>query len=135
MREYRGTLTAAGQRTAPTATAAWRKTSTCSARMKAGEFPDGRHVLRAKIDMASPNMIMRDPTLYRILRTSSSPHGRQVVHLSHVRLRSIPLQDAIEGITHSLCSLEYEIHRPLYDWVVAQAGFDRIRRARSSLRA
>ena len=91
-------------------------------RMKAGEFPDGSRVLRAKIDMASPNVLMRDPTMYRILRHHHHRAGDKwciypMYDFAH------PIQDAIEGITHSLCSLEYEAHRPLYDWVVEQCEF------------
>ncbi|MDH7601111.1 MAG: glutamine--tRNA ligase/YqeY domain fusion protein [Armatimonadota bacterium] len=90
-------------------------------RMRAGEFPDGSRTLRAKIDMASPNLLMRDPVMYRIRH---APHHRQgnkwciypMYDWAH------PLQDSIEGITHSLCSLEYENHRPLYDWFLDQLG-------------
>lgn len=92
-------------------------------RMRAGEFPDGSRVLRAKIDMASPNMLMRDPTLYRILRHHHHKTGDKWCIYPMYDFQH-PLQDAIEGITHSLCSLEYEIHRPLYDWMVAQAAFE-----------
>jgi glutaminyl-tRNA synthetase len=86
-------------------------------RMRAGEFPEGVHVLRAKIDMASPNMNMRDPLLYRVKRASHHRTGDAwciypMYDFAH------PLSDAIEGITHSLCSLEFENHRPLYDWFV-----------------
>lgn len=91
-------------------------------RMKNGEFPDGSKVLRAKIDMASPNMHMRDPILYRIKQ--SPPHHRTgdkwciypMYDYAHC------LSDAIEGITHSLCTLEFEVHRPLYDWILIQLG-------------
>jgi len=91
-------------------------------RMKNGEFPEGSHVLRAKIDMASPNMNMRDPVIYRI---KFAHHHRQgdkwciypMYDYAH------PLQDAIEGITHSLCSLEFEDHRPLYEWSLQKTGF------------
>src|SRR5262249_27039649 len=87
------------------------------ARMRAGEFPDGSHVLRAKIDMASPNLNMRDPTLYRIRHASHHRTGDAwciypMYDYAH------PLSDAFERITHSLCTLEYEAHRPLYDWLV-----------------
>jgi glutaminyl-tRNA synthetase len=86
-------------------------------RMRAGEFPDGSRVLRAKIDMASPNLHLRDPVLYRILHT---PHARTgsdwciypMYDFAH------PIEDALEGVTHSLCTLEFEVHRPLYDWVI-----------------
>jgi glutaminyl-tRNA synthetase len=86
-------------------------------RMRAGEFEDGAHVLRAKIDMASPNLNMRDPTLYRIRHASHHRTGDRwciypMYDFAH------PLSDAIEGITHSLCTLEFEDHRPLYDWLV-----------------
>src|SRR3989449_691300 len=88
------------------------------ARMRGGDFPDGAHVLRAKIDMASPNLNMRDPTLYRIRHASHHRTGDAwciypMYDFAH------PLSDAIEGITHSLCTLEFEDHRPLYDWLVA----------------
>jgi len=90
-------------------------------RMRAGEFADGSYCLRAKIDMASPNLHLRDPVLYRIMRV---PHYRTgdawclypTYDFAH------PLEDAFEGVTHSLCTLEFEVHRPLYDWVVAQLG-------------
>jgi glutaminyl-tRNA synthetase len=86
-------------------------------RMRAGEFPDGAHVLRAKIDMASPNMLMRDPLLYRIRHAEHYRTGNKwciypMYDMAH------PLEDAIEDITHSLCTLEFEVHRPLYDWLV-----------------
>ncbi len=85
--------------------------------MRAGEFPDGAHVLRAKIDMASPNFNMRDPTLYRIRHATHHRTGDAwciypMYDYAH------PLSDAIEGITHSICTLEFEDHRPLYDWLV-----------------
>ena len=85
--------------------------------MRAGEFPDGAHVLRAKIDMASPNMNMRDPVLYRIRHEDHHRTGDKwciypMYDYAH------PPSDAIEGITHSLCTLEFEDHRPLYDWLV-----------------
>jgi glutaminyl-tRNA synthetase len=88
-------------------------------RMRAGEFPDGAHVLRAKISMASPNINLRDPVLYRIrhaahYRTGTAWYIYPAYDFAH------PLSDAIEGITHSICTLEFEDHRPLYDWVVAE---------------
>lgn len=90
--------------------------------MRAGVYPDGAKVLRAKIDMSSPNVNMRDPVIYRIAHV---PHYRQgdkwciypMYDFAH------PIEDAVEGITHSLCSLEFENHRPLYDWVIEKAGF------------
>jgi glutaminyl-tRNA synthetase len=92
-------------------------------RMKNGEFPNGHCVLRAKIDMASPNMLLRDPPIYRINHTPHYRHGSKwkiypLYDYAH------PIQDALEGITHSLCSIEFETHRPLYDWVVENIGFD-----------
>lgn len=90
--------------------------------MKEGKYPDGAKVLRAKIDMSSPNLNMRDPVLYRIAHVSHYRTGDKwciypMYDFAH------PLSDAIEGITHSLCSLEFENHRPLYDWVIEKAGF------------
>ncbi len=122
MREYRGTLTEPG-RNSP-----WRGRSVeenldLFERMKNGEFPDGSRTLRAKIDMASPNMNMRDPAMYRIIHMRHHHTGDKwciypMYDFAH------PIQDAIEGVTHSLCSLEYEDHRPLYDWVVEQCEFE-----------
>ncbi|MBD8959155.1 MAG: glutamine--tRNA ligase/YqeY domain fusion protein [Clostridiales bacterium] len=116
MREYRGTLTEPGKNSP------WRDRSVeenldLFERMKNGEFADGTHTLRAKIDMASPNINMRDPAIYRIVHTSHHRQGDKwcvypLYDFAH------PIQDAIEGITHSLCSLEFENHRPLYEWVV-----------------
>jgi glutaminyl-tRNA synthetase len=116
IRAYRGTLTEPGRnspyRDRPTA-----ESLDLFARMRAGEFADGAHVLRAKIEMASPNMNMRDPTLYRIRHASHHRTGDKwciypMYDFAH------PLSDAIEGITHSICTLEFEAHRPLYDWLV-----------------
>ena len=86
-------------------------------RMREGEFPDGSRTLRAKIDMASPNLNMRDPVLYRILRATHHRTGDKwciypMYDYAH------PISDALEGITHSICTLEFEDHRPLYDWVI-----------------
>ncbi len=121
MREYRGTLTTPGKNSP------WRdrpaeESLDLFRRMKAGEFPEGRYILRAKIDMASPNMNMRDPAMYRILykehwRTGNTWCIYPMYDFAH------PLSDAFEGITFSLCSLEFEDHRPLYDWFVEKAGF------------
>lgn len=91
-------------------------------RMRAGEFPEGKYTLRAKIDLASGNFNMRDPVLYRIRYIDHHRQGKKwcifpMYDLAH------PIQDAIEGITHSLCSLEYEDHRPLYNWVIEHSGF------------
>ncbi len=115
-RAYRGTLTEPGK-DSPYRARAVAENLDLFARMRAGEFPDGAHVLRAKIDMASPNMNMRDPTLYRIRRATHHRTGDQwciypMYDFAH------PLSDAIEGITHSLCTLEFEDHRPLYDWLL-----------------
>ena len=121
MRLNRGTLTKPGVNS-PYRNRSIEENLDLFQRMKAGEYPDGTRVLRAKIDMASPNVLMRDPTLYRILRHNHHRTGGlwciyPMYDFQH------PLQDALEGVTHSLCSLEYEIHRPLYDWVVREAGF------------
>ena len=122
MREYRGTLTEPGKESP------WRNRSVeenldLFERMKNGEFPDGSHTLRAKIDMASPNMNMRDPAIYRIVHAHHHRQGDKwciypMYDFAH------PIQDALEGITHSLCSIEFENHRPLYDWVVDNIGFE-----------
>ncbi len=119
IREYRGTLTEPG-RDSPHRTRSVDENLTLFARMRAGEFPDGTQVLRAKIDMGSPNINLRDPILYRIrhaihYRTGSTWCIYPSYDFAH------PLSDAIEGITHSICTLEFEDHRPLYDWVVAEA--------------
>ncbi len=120
MREYRGTLTAPGKNSP------WRdrpaeESLDLFRRMRAGEFPEGRYVLRAKIDMASPNINMRDPAMYRILYKEHHRTGKTwciypMYDFAH------PIGDALEGVTHSLCSLEYEDHRPLYDWVVEKSA-------------
>ena len=126
MRARRGTLTQAGQNS-PYRDRSIDENLDLFRRMKAGEFQDGAHVLRAKINMASPNMNLRDPVLYRIRHTEHHRTGKTwciypLYDYAH------PLSDAIEGITHSICTLEFEDHRPLYDWLVdkvAQAGFFR----------
>ena len=90
-------------------------------RMCAGEFPDGSRTLRAKIDMASPNLNMRDPVMYRILHTEHHRQGdKWCIYPMYDWAHG--LEDSIEGITHSLCSLEYENHRPLYDWFLDNLG-------------
>ena len=121
MREYRGTLTTPGKNS-PWRERPMEESLDLFRRMKAGEFPEGRYILRAKIDMASPNMNMRDPAMYRILykehwRTGNTWCIYPMYDFAH------PLSDAFEGITFSLCSLEFEDHRPLYDWFVEKAGF------------
>ncbi len=121
MRESRGTLTKPGVNS-PYRDRPAEESLDLFERMKNGEFEEGSHVLRAKIDMASPNVLMRDPAMYRINRHSHHRTGDKWCIYPMYDFQH-PVQDAIEGITHSLCSLEYEIHRPLYDWFVAQAGF------------
>jgi glutaminyl-tRNA synthetase len=116
MREYRGTLTEPGKNS-PHRDRSVEENLELFRRMRAGEFADGAHVLRAKIDMASPNINMRDPVLYRIRHDSHHRTGDTwciypMYDYAH------PPSDAIEHITHSLCTLEYEDHRPLYDWVI-----------------
>ena len=121
MRETRGTLTKPGT-DSPFRERSISENLDLFERMKNGEFEDGARVLRAKIDMASPNVLMRDPTIYRILRAHHHRTGDKWCIYPMYDFQH-PIQDAIEGITHSLCSLEYEIHRPLYDWMVQHAGF------------
>ncbi|HEX6161946.1 MAG TPA: glutamine--tRNA ligase/YqeY domain fusion protein [Vicinamibacterales bacterium] len=116
IRQYRGTLTEPGT-DSPHRTRKVSENLDLFERMRGGEFPDGTHVLRAKIDMRSPNITLRDPVLYRIRhaehhRTGSAWCIYPMYDFAH------PLSDAIEGVTHSLCTLEYVDHRPLYDWVV-----------------
>ena len=118
IRSYRGTLTEPGKES-PYRNRSIEENFDLFTRMQNGEFPDGSRVLRAKIDMAHPNMNMRDPVMYRILKV---PH-----HRSGSKWNIYPmydwahgLEDSIEGITHSLCSLEFEDHRPLYDWFLDQ---------------
>jgi glutaminyl-tRNA synthetase len=116
IRDYRGTLTEPG-RNSPYRDRTLAENLDLFRRMRAREFPDGAHVLRAKIDMASPNINMRDPVLYRIRHAEHHRTGNTwciypMYDFAH------PLSDAIEGVTHSLCTLEYEAHRPLYDWVI-----------------
>jgi len=116
IREYRGTLTAPGKNS-PYRERSIAENLDLFERMRAGEFKDGEHVLRARIDMASPNIIMRDPTLYRIKHVSHYRTGNMwciypMYDFTHC------LSDSIEGITHSNCTLEFESNRPLYDWVL-----------------
>ncbi|MDD7310589.1 MAG: glutamine--tRNA ligase/YqeY domain fusion protein [Eubacteriales bacterium] len=122
MREYRGTLTEPGKES-PYRNRSVEKNLDLFERMKNGEFPDGAKTLRAKIDMASPNMNLRDPAIYRILHKEHHRQGNKwciypLYDFAH------PIQDATEGITHSLCSIEFENHRPLYDWVVEHSGLE-----------
>jgi len=116
IREYRGTLTEPG-RNSPYRDRSVEENLDLFRRMRAGEFPDGAHVLRARIDMASPNINMRDPTLYRIRHAAHHRTGDAWVMYPTYDYAH-PISDAIEGITHSLCTLEFEDHRPLYDWCV-----------------
>jgi len=116
IREYRGTLTEPG-RNSPYRDRSVAENLDLFRRMRAAEFPDGAHVLRARIDMASPNINMRDPTLYRIRHAAHHRTGDAwCIYPTYDYAH--PLSDAIEGITHSLCTLEFEDHRPLYDWCV-----------------
>ena len=123
MREYRGTLTEPG-RNSSYRDRSIEESLDLFRRMKAGEFPDGTRTLRAKIDMSSPNITMRDPVLYRILRATHHRTGDTwciypMYDYAH------PISDAIERITHSICTLEFEDHRPLYDWCVETLGIYR----------
>ncbi|TLY37813.1 MAG: glutamine--tRNA ligase/YqeY domain fusion protein [Nitrospirae bacterium] len=114
IRQYRGTLTEPGQ-DSPYRNRSVAENLDLFARMRAGEFKDGTHVLRAKIDMASPNLNMRDPTMYRIRHVAHYRRGDQwCIYPTYDYAH--PISDAIEGITHSICTLEFEDHRPLYDW-------------------
>ncbi len=118
IREHRGTLTDAG-RNSPYRERDIAESLDLFRRMRAGEFPDGVHVLRAKIDMTSPNMNMRDPTLYRIRHATHHRTGDAwCIYPTYDYAH--PISDALEGVTHSLCTLEFEDHRPLYDWVIEQ---------------
>ena len=119
-RTYRGTVTSPG-RESPYRNRSIDENLDLFARMRAGEFPDGTRTLRAKIDMASPNMNMRDPVMFRILRASHYRRGNAwciypVYDFTHGQ------SDAIEGVSHSLCSQEFEDHRPLYDWYIRELG-------------
>src|SRR5678816_4267281 len=116
IREYRGTLTEPG-RNSPYRERPAEESLDLFRRMRRAEFPDGAHVLRARIDMASPNINMRDPTLYRIRHAAHHRTGEAwCIYPTYDYAH--PISDAIEGITHSLCTLEFEDHRPLYDWCV-----------------
>lgn len=121
IREYRGTLTEPGKNS-PYRDRSVEENLDLFERMKNGEFEDGSKVLRAKIDMSSPNINMRDPVIYRVARMSHHNTGDQwciypMYDFAH------PIEDAIEGITHSICTLEFEDHRPLYDWVVRELEY------------
>ena len=116
IREYRGTLTEPG-RDSPYSTRSIEENLALFQGMRAGEFPEGAHVLRAKIEMASPNLNMRDPVLYRIIH-SDHPHTGAQWRIYPMYDFAHGLSDSIEGITHSICTLEFEAHRPLYDWLL-----------------
>jgi len=121
IREYRGTLTEPGQES-PYRGRTPEENLRIFEEMRAGEYPDGSKVLRAKIDMASPNINMRDPVIYRVARMTHHNTGDKwciypMYDFAH------PIEDAIEGITHSICTLEFEDHRPLYDWVVQECEY------------
>ncbi len=123
IREYRGTLTEPGKNS-PYRDRSIEENLDLFDRMTKGEFADGEKVLRAKIDMSSPNMNMRDPVIYRIAHMSHFRQGDKwcvypMYDFAH------PLEDACEGVTHSLCSLEFENHRPLYDWVCRECEVDK----------
>lgn len=122
MREYRGTLTVPGKNS-PYRDRSVEENLELFERMKNGEFADGTKTLRAKIDMSSSNMNLRDPAIYRIVHTDHHRQGNKwciypLYDYAH------PIQDALEGITHSLCSIEFENHRPLYEWVIDNIGFE-----------
>lgn len=122
IRQYRGSLTEPGKNS-PYRDRSIEENLDLFERMTNGEFPDGAKVLRAKIDMASPNLNMRDPVIYRILRATHHRTGDKwcvypMYDFAH------PISDTVEGVTHSLCSLEFEDHRPLYDWVLQAVGYE-----------
>jgi glutaminyl-tRNA synthetase len=121
IREYRGTVTEPG-RNSPYRDRSVEENLDLFARMRAGEFPDGAHVVRGKIDMASPNMKMRDPLFYRIKRATHYHRGDAWCIYPFYDFAH-PLSDAIEGITHSLCTLEFENNRDIYDWLVDTLPF------------
>ena len=122
IREYRGTLTEPGK-DSPYRNRSVEENLELFEAMRAGKFADGEKVLRAKIDMASPNINMRDPVIYRVARMTHHNTGDKwciypMYDFAH------PIEDAVEGITHSICTLEFEDHRPLYDWVVRECEFE-----------
>ena len=124
IKEYRGTLTVPGKES-PYRNRSIEENLDLFERMRKGEFGDGEKVLRAKIDMSSPNINMRDPVIYRISHTKHQRTGNKwcvypMYDFAH------PIEDAIEGITHSICTLEFEDHRPLYDWVVRECEMEHI---------
>ncbi|HPL53868.1 MAG TPA: glutamine--tRNA ligase, partial [Bacillota bacterium] len=118
IKDYRGTPTEPGENS-PYRERTVAENLDLFRRMRSGEFPEGSRTLRAKIDMAAPNLNMRDPVLYRILKSDHHRTGDKWCIYPMYDFQH-PLSDALEGITHSLCSLEYEDHRPLYNWVVEE---------------
>ncbi|MCR5516990.1 MAG: glutamine--tRNA ligase/YqeY domain fusion protein [Lachnospiraceae bacterium] len=123
IRQYRGTLTEPGKES-PYRNRSVEENLELFTAMKDGKFEDGSKVLRAKIDMASPNINMRDPVIYRVAHMTHHRTGDKwciypMYDFAH------PIEDAIEGVTHSLCTLEFEDHRPLYDWVVREVGYEK----------
>ena len=124
IREYRGTLTEPGKED-PYSTRSVEENLALFEDMKNGKFADGEKVLRARIDMASSNINMRDPVIYRVAHMAQhSTEDKWCIYPMYDFAH--PLEDAIEGITHSICTLEFEDHRPLYDWVIAEVGKDMI---------
>ena len=122
IREYRGTLTEPGKNS-PYRDRSVEENLQLFEEMRAGKYADGEKVLRAKIDMASPNINMRDPIIYRVAHMTHHNTGDKwciypMYDFAH------PIEDAIEGVTHSICTLEFEDHRPLYDWVVREEGYE-----------
>ena len=123
IREYRGTLTEPGKNS-PYRERSVEENLELFENMRAGKYADGEKVLRAKIDMASPNINMRDPIIYRVAHMTHHNTGDKwciypMYDFAH------PIEDAIEGVTHSICTLEFEDHRPLYDWVVREVGYEK----------
>ena len=123
IRQYRGTLTEPGKNS-PYRDRSIEENLELFENMRAGKYADGEKVLRAKIDMASPNINMRDPIIYRVAHMSHHNTGDKwciypMYDFAH------PIEDAIEGVTHSICTLEFEDHRPLYDWVVREVGYEK----------
>ena len=122
IRQYRGTLTEPGKNS-PYRDRSVEENLDLFKRMTDGEFPDGSKVLRAKIDMASPNLNMRDPVIYIILRATHHRTGdRWCVYPMYDFAH--PISDTVEGVTHSLCSLEFEDHRPIYNWFLQEVGYE-----------
>lgn len=126
IREYRGTLTEPGKNS-PYRDRSIEENLNLFERMRKGEFPEGERVLRAKVDMSSPNINMRDPVIYRIMHAEHHNTGNDWC-IYPMYTYAHPLEDSIEGITHSLCSLEFEDQRPFYDWVIEHCEMENISR-------